>query len=123
MQATTQYFVERLFYKQGLDYHRPSKILCQTSGRQNHWSLLRRQGKLTAHKSTYLPHNPDEGKIYMRRISFVDCLLYTTHILFMGPCLLHIFEHKLYIVRHVTGNDQDYLRKIPRAVVQISALL
>ncbi len=27
------------------------------------------------------------------------------------------------IVRHVTGNDQDYLRKIPRAVVQISALL
>jgi hypothetical protein len=26
-------------------------------------------------------------------------------------------------VRHVTGNDQDYLRKIPRAVVQISALL
>ncbi len=29
----------------------------------------------------------------------------------------------LIIVRHVTGNDQDYLRKIPRAVVQISALL
>ncbi len=27
------------------------------------------------------------------------------------------------VVRHVTGNDQDYLRKIPRAVVQISALL
>ncbi len=26
-------------------------------------------------------------------------------------------------VRPVTGNDQDYLRKIPRAVVQISALL
>jgi hypothetical protein len=26
-------------------------------------------------------------------------------------------------VRHVTGNDQDYLRKIPRAVGQISALL
>ncbi len=26
-------------------------------------------------------------------------------------------------VRHVTGNDQSYLRKIPRAVVQISALL
>jgi hypothetical protein len=26
-------------------------------------------------------------------------------------------------VRHVTGNDQDYLRKIPRVVVQISALL
>ncbi len=30
----------------------------------------------------------------------------------------------LYIpVRHVTGNDQDYLRKIPRVVVQKSALL
>ncbi len=27
------------------------------------------------------------------------------------------------IVRHVTGNDQDYLRKIPRVVVQKSALL
>ncbi len=26
-------------------------------------------------------------------------------------------------VRHVTGNDQDYLRKIPRVVVQKSALL
>ncbi len=26
-------------------------------------------------------------------------------------------------VRHVTGNDKDYLRKIPRVVVQKSALL
>jgi hypothetical protein len=26
-------------------------------------------------------------------------------------------------VRHVTGNDQDYLRKIPRVIVQKSALL
>jgi hypothetical protein len=25
-------------------------------------------------------------------------------------------------VRHVTGNDEDYLRKIPRVVVQKSAL-
>jgi hypothetical protein len=34
-------------------------------------------------------------------------------------------QYKMYnsLVRHVTGNDQDYLRKIPRAVVQISALL
>jgi hypothetical protein len=39
MQATTQYFVLRFFYRQLLDFHRPSKILCQTSGRQNHWSL------------------------------------------------------------------------------------
>jgi hypothetical protein len=30
---------------------------------------------------------------------------------------------KALIVRHVTGNDQDYLRKIPRVVVQKSALL
>jgi hypothetical protein len=29
----------------------------------------------------------------------------------------------LKVVRHVTGNDQDYLRKIPRVVVQKSALL
>ncbi len=27
------------------------------------------------------------------------------------------------VVRHVTGNDEDYLRKIPRVVVQKSALL
>ncbi len=35
------------------------------------------------------------------------------------------FEPKMMIsvVRHVTGNDQDYLRKIPRVVVQKSALL
>jgi hypothetical protein len=29
-----------VFYKQVLDFHRPSKILCQTSGCQDHWSLL-----------------------------------------------------------------------------------
>ncbi len=33
-----------------------------------------------------------------------------------------IFQ-KLNAVRHVTGNDQDYLREIPRVVVQKSALL
>jgi hypothetical protein len=32
-------------------------------------------------------------------------------------------EKLLRPVRHVTGNDQDYLRKIPRVVVQKSALL
>jgi hypothetical protein len=37
MQATTEYLV---FYKQILDFHRPFKILCQKSGRENHWSLL-----------------------------------------------------------------------------------
>ncbi len=29
-----------VFYKQVLEFHTPSKFLCQTSGRQNHWSLL-----------------------------------------------------------------------------------
>ncbi len=29
-----------VFYKQVLEFHCPSKFLCQTSGRQNHWSLL-----------------------------------------------------------------------------------
>ena len=29
-----------VFYKQVLEFHGPSKFLCQTSGRQNHWSLL-----------------------------------------------------------------------------------
>jgi hypothetical protein len=36
----------------------------------------------------------------------------------LGIISLHILT-----VRHVTGNDQDYLRKIPRVVVQKSALL
>jgi hypothetical protein len=40
MQATTQYLLKRFFNKQVLDFHRPSKILCQTFGRQNHWFLL-----------------------------------------------------------------------------------
>ncbi len=31
--------LENGFYKQVLEFHRPSKFLCQTSGRQNHWSL------------------------------------------------------------------------------------
>ncbi len=37
-----------------------------------------------------------------------------------------IFSYNVYFIPsvwHVTGNDQDYLRKIPRVVVQISALL
>ena len=29
-----------VFYKQVLEFHCPSKFLWQTSGRQNHWSLL-----------------------------------------------------------------------------------
>jgi hypothetical protein len=29
-----------VFYKQVLKFHCPSKFVCQTSGRQNHWSLL-----------------------------------------------------------------------------------
>ncbi len=33
------------------------------------------------------------------------------------------FDDFYTIVRHVTGNDEDYLRKIPRVVVQKSALL
>ncbi len=40
MEATTQYFGKLVFYKQVLEFHCPSKFLCQTSGRQNHWSLL-----------------------------------------------------------------------------------
>ncbi len=33
-------FRKQIFYKQGLDDHRPFKILCHTSGRQKSWSLL-----------------------------------------------------------------------------------
>jgi hypothetical protein len=45
-----------------------------------------------------------------------------------GKCLLHFQILVSYFedtgaVQHVTGNDQDYLRKIPRVVVQKSALL
>ncbi len=37
--------------------------------------------------------------------------------------LLKTYGIQWYItVRHVTGNDEDYLRKIPRVVVQKSAL-
>jgi hypothetical protein len=47
-------------------------------------------------------------------------------LVFMSYCggmmrLEHSFM--IQIVRHVTGNDQDYLRKIPRVVVQKSVLL
>jgi hypothetical protein len=31
MQANTQYFGKRFFYKQVLEFHRPSKFVCQTS--------------------------------------------------------------------------------------------
>jgi hypothetical protein len=31
---------ETAFYKHVLEFYRPSKFLCQTSGRQYHWSLL-----------------------------------------------------------------------------------
>ncbi len=34
------YELKTIFYKKVLDFHRPSKILCQTSGRQNHWPLM-----------------------------------------------------------------------------------
>jgi hypothetical protein len=40
MEATTHYFKNQFCYKQVLEFHRPSKFLCQTSGRQNHWFLL-----------------------------------------------------------------------------------
>jgi hypothetical protein len=39
---------------------------------------------------------------------------------------LELKKHGLKVkstVRHVAGNDEDYLRKIPRVVVQKSALL
>jgi hypothetical protein len=32
-------FPKTVFYEQDLDFHRPSKILCRTSGRQNQRSL------------------------------------------------------------------------------------
>jgi hypothetical protein len=33
-------FWKTVFYKQVLEFHGPSEFLCQTSGRQNHLSLL-----------------------------------------------------------------------------------
>ncbi len=40
-QATTQYFRKRVILnRSNLDFHRTSKILCQKSGCQIHWSLL-----------------------------------------------------------------------------------
>jgi hypothetical protein len=39
MEATTQYF-GKCFFINRLEFHCPSKFLCQTSGRQNNWSLV-----------------------------------------------------------------------------------
>ncbi len=39
------------------------------------------------------------------------------------PFFTEVLPVECSVVRHVTGNDQDYLRKIPRVVVQKSALL
>jgi hypothetical protein len=41
-QATTQHLGKHFFYKQALEFHRPSTFLRQTSRRQNRWSLLSR---------------------------------------------------------------------------------
>ncbi len=40
MEATINISEKGFFYKQVLEFHRPSKFLCQTYGLQNHWSLL-----------------------------------------------------------------------------------
>ncbi len=42
-------FRKMVFYKQVLEFHCPSKFLCQTSGRQNHWSLLQTRPILEVH--------------------------------------------------------------------------
>jgi hypothetical protein len=42
------------------------------------------------------------------------------HLLYITRCKNNI--QNMLFVRHVTGNDKDYLRKIPRVVVQKSAL-
>ncbi len=42
MEATTQFF-RKQFFKQVLEFHRPSKLLCQTSGHQNHWFVMYRE--------------------------------------------------------------------------------
>jgi hypothetical protein len=47
------------FYKQVLEFHRPSKFLCQTSGRQNHWSLL--TIRIKADKEGHVLHITDTG--------------------------------------------------------------
>ncbi len=39
------------------------------------------------------------------------------------PEFFDSFKGNFFVVRYVTGNDEDYLRKIPRVVVQKSALL
>ncbi len=63
----------------------------------------------------------------------IICRLYTdtyiqadtyTYTLRYASTSIYVYADTVsHCVRHVTGNDQDYLRKIPRAVVQISALL
>jgi hypothetical protein len=41
-------FRKMVIFKQVLDFHRPSKTLCRTSMRQNHWSLVLREETLNS---------------------------------------------------------------------------
>ncbi len=45
MQATTQYFVKRLFINRSQMFIALPKILYQSSGRQNQWSLMNSKDK------------------------------------------------------------------------------
>jgi hypothetical protein len=44
MEATTPIFRKTVFHKQVFEFHCSSIFLCQTSGRQNHWSLTCSEG-------------------------------------------------------------------------------
>jgi hypothetical protein len=84
MEATTQYFGKG-FYKQVLEFHCPSKFLCLTSGRQNHWSLVRRESanpQLTVYQiycHSLLSHStfPSTWGILCEE---QDCDIHTRHI-------------------------------------------
>jgi hypothetical protein len=66
-----------------------------------------------------LPQNPFTGPFKTKKFCIV---FHESYLSTVGGTNMDCTTYIL-VVRHVTGNDQDYLRKIPRVVVQKSALL
>ncbi len=89
-------------YKQGLDFYRPSKILCQTSGRQNHCSLLRRKGAHGSHKHIHFCRTilMKVTYMYMRRIALwiAFYIPYSTYSFYVS---LHAAYFRAYTVHKV----------------------
>jgi len=74
MQATTQYFGNRFSYKHGLEFHRPSKFLCPTSGRQNQGSPVHMNVSLKVRLDISVLRSPHLSPEGVSRVSSVASL-------------------------------------------------